>query len=85
MSSRKRGQAGREGPRGRESKMGIIHVIILIVTSNTIYRFETADKRDEWDHGDRIKNRNNFCYNKKCSINMKVRRQAGQEGPRGRE
>ena len=55
MSSRKRGQAGQEGPRGRESKMGIIHVTILIVPSNMIYRVETVDKRDEWDHGDENK------------------------------
>ena len=34
MSSRKRGQAGREGPRGRELKMAIIHVTIEIVPSN---------------------------------------------------
>ena len=38
MSSRKRGQAGREGPRGRELKMGIIHVTIQIVPSNMICR-----------------------------------------------
>ena len=38
MSSRKRGQAGREGPQGRELKMRIIHVTIQIVHSNMICR-----------------------------------------------
>ena len=52
MSSRKRGQAGQEGPRGQESKMGIIHVTILIVPSNIIYRVENVDKRVERDHED---------------------------------
>ena len=52
MSSRKRGQAGREGPRGRELKMAIIHVTIEIVPSNMICRVENLDKRDERDHGD---------------------------------
>ena len=55
MSSRKRGQAGREGPRGRELKMGIIHVTIQIVPSNMICRVENVDKRDERDHGDENK------------------------------
>ena len=36
MSSRKRGQAGREGQQGRELKMGIIHVTIQIVPSDMI-------------------------------------------------
>ena len=52
MSSRKRGQAGREGPQGRELKMGIIHVTIQIVPSDMICRVENVDKRDErynWD------------------------------------
>ena len=53
--SRKRGQAGREGPRGRELKMGIIHVTIQIVHSNMICRVENVDKRDERDHGDENK------------------------------
>ena len=52
MSSRKLGQAGREGPRGRELKMGIIHVTIQIVHSNMICRVENVAKRDETDHGD---------------------------------
>ena len=55
MSSRKRGQAGREGPRGRELKMGIIYVTIQIVPSNMICRVENVDKRDERDHGDENK------------------------------
>ena len=38
MSSRKRGRAGREGPWGRELKMGIIHVTIQIVLTDMIYR-----------------------------------------------
>ena len=46
MSSRKRGQAGREGPQGRELKMGIIHVTIQIVPSNMICRVENVDRRD---------------------------------------
>ena len=52
MSSRKRGQAGREGPRGREKKIGIIYVTIQIIHSNMICRVENVDKRDERDHGD---------------------------------
>ena len=55
MSSRKRGQAGREGPRGRELKIGIIYVTTKIVSSNMICRVENADKRDERDHGDENK------------------------------
>ena len=47
MSSRKRGQAGREGPRGRE-----FHVTILIVPSNMICRVENVDKRDARDNRD---------------------------------
>ena len=47
MSSRKRGQAGREGPQGRELKMGIIHVTIQIVPTDMICRVENVDKRDE--------------------------------------
>ena len=46
MSSRKRGQAGREGQQGRELKMGIIHVTIQIVPCNMICRVENVDKRD---------------------------------------
>ena len=68
MSSRKRGQAGREGPRGRELKMGIIHVTIQIVPSNMRCRVENVDKRDERDHGTRIENGNNSCYNTNCSL-----------------
>ena len=45
MSSRKRGQAGGEGPRGRELKMRITHVTIQIVPSNMICRVENVDKR----------------------------------------
>ena len=54
MSNRKRGQAGREGPRGRELKMGIIHVTIAIqiVPTDMICRVEYGDNRDERDHGD---------------------------------
>ena len=50
MASRNRGQTGREGPRGRELKMGIIHVTIEIVPSNMICRVENVDRRDERDH-----------------------------------
>ena len=52
MSSRKRGQAGREGQQGRELKMRIIHVTIQIVPSNMICRVENVDKRDERDNRD---------------------------------
>ena len=55
MSSRKREQAGREGPRGRELKKGIIHVTIQIVPTDMICRVENVDKRDERDHGDENK------------------------------
>ena len=55
MSSRKRGQAGQEGPRGRESKMGIIQVTIQIVPTDMICRVENVDKLDEMDHGDENK------------------------------
>ena len=55
MSSRKRGQAGREGQQGRELKMGRIYVTIQIVPSNMICRVENVDKRDERDHGDENK------------------------------
>ena len=51
MSSRKRGQAGGEGPQGRELKMGIIHVTIQSVPTD-ICRVENVDQRDERDHGD---------------------------------
>ena len=67
MSSRKRGQAGREGPQGRELKMGIIHVTIQIVPTDMICRVENVDKRDERDHRDEIENGNNSCYNTNCS------------------
>ena len=50
MSSRKRGQAGREGPQGGELKMGIIHVIIQIVPTDMISRVENVHKRDERGH-----------------------------------
>ena len=46
MSSRTRGQAGREVQQGRELKMGIIHVTIQIVPCNMICRVENVDKRD---------------------------------------
>ena len=52
MSSRKRGQAGREGPRGR---VGLIYVTTKIVPCNMICRVENVDKRDERDHGDENK------------------------------
>ena len=55
MSRRKRGQAGRDGPRGRESKMGIIHVTMQIVPTDMICRVENVDKRDEMDHADENK------------------------------
>ena len=55
MSSRKRGQAGREGPQGRELKMVIIHVTIQIVSTDMICRVENVDNRDERDHGDENK------------------------------
>ena len=48
----KRGQAGREGPQGRELKMGIIYVTIQIVPTDMICRVENVDKRDaryNWD------------------------------------
>ena len=50
MSSRKRGQAGRERQQGRELKMGIIHVTIQIVPTDMICRVENVDKRDARDH-----------------------------------
>ena len=68
MSSRKRGQAGREGPQGRELKMGIIHVTIQIVPTDMICRVENVDKRDERDHRDENENGNNLCYNTNCSL-----------------
>ena len=52
MSSRKRGQAGREGPQGRELKMGIINVTIQIVPTDVISRVENVDKRDARDNRD---------------------------------
>ena len=52
MSSRKRGQAGREGTRGRELKMAIIHVTIQIIHSNMKCRVENVDKRDARDNRD---------------------------------
>ena len=52
MSSRKRGQAGREGPQGRELKMVIIHVTIQIVPTDMICRGENVDKRDERERRD---------------------------------
>ena len=52
MSSRKRGQAGREVQRGRELKMGIIHVTIQIVPTDMICRVENVDKRDARDNRD---------------------------------
>ena len=52
MSSRTRGQAGREVQLGRELKMGIIHVTIQIVPTDMICRVENVDKRDERDHRD---------------------------------
>ena len=52
MSSRKRGQAGREVQQGRELKMGIIHVTIQIVPSNIICHVENVEKLDKWDHRD---------------------------------
>ena len=38
MSSLKRCQAGRDGPRGRELKIAIIHVRIQIVPTDMVYR-----------------------------------------------
>ena len=52
MSSRTRGQAGREVQLGRELKMGIIDVSIQIVPTDFICRVENVDKRDERDHRD---------------------------------
>ena len=46
MSSRKRGEAGREGPQGRELKMGMIYVTIQIVPCDMICRVENMEKRD---------------------------------------
>ena len=53
MSSRTRGQAGREVKLERELKMGIIHVTIAIqiVPTDMICRVEYVDNRDERDHG----------------------------------
>ena len=70
MSSRKRGPAGREGPRGRELKMGIIHVTIAIQIEPTdmICRVENVEKRDERDHRDENENGNDLCYNTNCSL-----------------
>ena len=67
MSSRTRGQAGREVQLGRELKMGIIQVTIQIVPCNMICRVENVDKRDARYTGTRIENRNNSCYNTNCS------------------
>ena len=67
MSSRKRGQAGREGPQGGELKMGIIHVTIQIVPTDMICRVD-VDKRDERDHRDENENGNNLYYNTNCSL-----------------
>ena len=49
MSSRTRGQAGREVQLGRELKMGIIHVTtaIQIVPTDMICRVEYVANRDE--------------------------------------
>ena len=52
MSSRTRGQAGREVQLGRELKMGIIDVSIQIVPTDMICRVENVEKRDERDHRD---------------------------------
>ena len=52
MSSRTRGQAGREVQLERELKMGIIHVTIQIVSTDMICRVENVEKRDERDHRD---------------------------------
>ena len=41
MSSRKRGQAGREVQQGRELKMGIIHVTIQIVRTRGLAGYDT--------------------------------------------
>ena len=49
MSSRKRGQAGREGPRGREWNNLCYN---KIVPTDMIFRIESVDNRDERDHGD---------------------------------
>ena len=68
MSSRKRGQTGREVQQGRELKMGIIYVTIQIVHSNMICRVENVDKRDERDHRDENENGNNLYYNTNCSL-----------------
>ena len=38
------GQAGREGPQGRELKMGIIHVTIQIVPTDMICRVVTIKR-----------------------------------------
>ena len=89
MSSLKRCQAGREGPRGRELKMGIIYVTIQIVPSNMNVESKTWTSGTRGTTGTRIKNRNNLCYNKNCSLKYEMssrkRGQAGREGPRGRE
>ena len=57
MSSRTRGQAGREVQLGRELKMGIIHVTtaIQIVPTDMICRVEYVDNRDGRDLGDENK------------------------------
>ena len=54
MSSRTRGQAGREVQLGRELKMGIIHVTtaIQIEPTDMICRVENVEKRDGRDHRD---------------------------------
>ena len=60
MSSRKRGQAGREGPQGRELKMGIIQyeVFPLIYVESKTWTSGTRGTT-----GTRIENGNNSCYN----------------------
>ena len=67
MSGRKRGQAGREGPQGRELKMVIIHVTIQIVSTDMLCRVENVDKREERDHRDENENGNDLYYNTNCS------------------
>ena len=55
MSSRKRGQAGREGPQGRELKMIIIHVTIQSVPTDMICRIENGQAGREGPQGRELK------------------------------
>ena len=69
MSSRKRGQAGGEGPQGRELKMGMIYITIQIVPTDMICQSRTSwTSGTRGATGTRIENGNNLYYNTNCSL-----------------